>query len=189
MFVEGWAGSRMPANLAGLGRMDPKLLWPIEDRSGEAQVHLGLIRSRDAVDPDHDRPGQPCVRCGQVPETAARRHWGLEYVRPGGRTKKAKTMAAVAVARRLAILLRCLGITGEVYEPLRRANGSREPRNPSTFLVRVLPVIHLTKALLGLSSHRLQDIGGLERSAHPWENAQWMEGRGLLEPLVQAGHR
>lgn len=36
-------------SLARLGRVDPKLLWPIEHRSEEAQVHLGLIRTRDAV--------------------------------------------------------------------------------------------------------------------------------------------
>jgi transposase len=35
--------------LAKLGRVDPRLLWPIEHRSEQAQVHLGVIRTRDAV--------------------------------------------------------------------------------------------------------------------------------------------
>lgn len=36
-------------NLARLGRVDPKLLFPIQHRSQEAQVHLGVIRTREAV--------------------------------------------------------------------------------------------------------------------------------------------
>jgi transposase len=51
------------------------------------------------------------------PDTDLRR-WGLEYVRRGGDTKKAKKKAAVAVARKLAVLLHRLWTTGEVYEPL-----------------------------------------------------------------------
>jgi len=246
--------------LARLGRMDPKLLWPIEHRSEVAQVHLGVLRSRDAVVrtrtalvshvrgvvkslggripkcstesfprkalehlPDPSRPAlEPLLEtiarlssqirffdrqieelCEErYPETAALRQvqgvgavtalayrlvlddparfsqsrsvgaylgltrrqddsgdfeselritkagdkllrrlliqaahyilgpfgpdtdlrrWGLEYVRRGGGAKKAKKKAAVAVARRLAVLLHCLWITGEVYEPLRHA--------------------------------------------------------------------
>ena len=54
------------------------------------------------------------------PDTDLRR-WGLEYVRRGGGTRKAKKKATVAVARRLAVLLHSLWVTGEVYEPLRHA--------------------------------------------------------------------
>ena len=35
--------------LARLGRVDPKLLYPIEHRSEEAQVDLGVVRARDVV--------------------------------------------------------------------------------------------------------------------------------------------
>ena len=52
------------------------------------------------------------------PDTDLRR-WGLEYVRRGGGSRKAKKKATVAVARRLAVLLHSLWVTGEVYEPLR----------------------------------------------------------------------
>lgn len=52
------------------------------------------------------------------------RRWGLDYVRRHGETKKAKKKAAVAVARRLAVLLHRLWVTGEVYEPLRNTTQS-----------------------------------------------------------------
>lgn len=35
--------------LARLGRLDPKLLYPIQHRSKEAQEHLAVLKSRDAV--------------------------------------------------------------------------------------------------------------------------------------------
>jgi transposase len=52
------------------------------------------------------------------PDTDLRR-WGLKLADRGG--KKAKKRAIVAVARKLAVLLHRLWITGQVYEPLRRA--------------------------------------------------------------------
>jgi transposase len=45
------------------------------------------------------------------------RRWGLRIAERGG--KNAKKRAVVAVARKLAILLHRLWVTGEVYEPLR----------------------------------------------------------------------
>jgi transposase len=44
------------------------------------------------------------------------RQWGLELAARGG--KNAKKRALVAVARKLAVLLHKLWVTGEVYEPL-----------------------------------------------------------------------
>jgi transposase len=52
------------------------------------------------------------------PDTDLRRY-GLELGRRGG--KNAKKRAVVAVARKLAVLLHRLWLTGEVYEPLRKA--------------------------------------------------------------------
>jgi transposase len=49
------------------------------------------------------------------PDTDLRR-WGLKLAERGG--KNAKKRAVVAVARKLAVLLHHLWITGEVYEPL-----------------------------------------------------------------------
>jgi len=64
------------------------------------------------------------------PDTALRR-WGLDYIRSSGGTGRAKKKATVAVARRLAVLLHRLWVTGEVYEPLRGAaddNARKEAR-------------------------------------------------------------
>jgi transposase len=49
------------------------------------------------------------------PDTTLRR-WGLELAQRGG--KNAKKRAKVAVARKLAVLMHRLWVTGEVYEPL-----------------------------------------------------------------------
>ena len=49
------------------------------------------------------------------PDTELRR-FGLRLAERGGQT--AKKRAVVAVARRLAVLLHRLWVTGEVYEPL-----------------------------------------------------------------------
>ena len=50
------------------------------------------------------------------PDSSLRR-WGLALSERGG--KNAKKRAVVAVARKLAVLLHRLWVTGEVYEPLR----------------------------------------------------------------------
>jgi hypothetical protein len=51
------------------------------------------------------------------PDTDLRRY-GLRLCERGG--KNAKKRAVVAVARKLAVLLHCLWVSGEVYEPLRQ---------------------------------------------------------------------
>jgi transposase len=48
------------------------------------------------------------------------RRWGLKLAERGG--KNAKKRAVVAVARKLAVLLHRLWVSGEVYEPLRNSN-------------------------------------------------------------------
>jgi hypothetical protein len=48
------------------------------------------------------------------------RRWGLKLAARGG--KNAKKRAVVAVARKLAILLHRLWVTGEVYEPLHNSH-------------------------------------------------------------------
>jgi transposase len=46
------------------------------------------------------------------------RRWGLKLAQGG---KSAKKRAVVAVARKLAVLLHRLWVSGEVYEPLRNS--------------------------------------------------------------------
>lgn len=53
-----------------------------------------------------------------VPDTDLKR-WGLKLAERGG--KAAKKRAAIAVARKLSVLLLRLWVTGEVYEPLRNS--------------------------------------------------------------------
>jgi len=53
------------------------------------------------------------------PDTDLRR-WGLALADRGG--KSAKKRAVIAIARKLAVLLHRLWVTGEVYEPLRQAS-------------------------------------------------------------------
>jgi transposase len=48
------------------------------------------------------------------------RRWGLKLAARGG--KSAKKRAVVAVARKLAVLLHRLWVTGEVYEPLHNSD-------------------------------------------------------------------
>jgi transposase len=48
------------------------------------------------------------------------RRWGLSLTERGG--KNARKRAVVAVARKLAVMMHSLWVTGEVYEPLRQAN-------------------------------------------------------------------
>jgi hypothetical protein len=53
------------------------------------------------------------------PDTDLQR-WGRKLAERGG--KNGKKRAIVAVARKLSVLLHCLWVTGEVYEPLRNSN-------------------------------------------------------------------
>ena len=50
------------------------------------------------------------------------RRWGLRYAPPGARN--AKHRAVVAVARKLAVLLHHLWVTGEAYQPVRQAQAA-----------------------------------------------------------------
>ena len=89
-------------------------LRPKQDQSGETDKQMPITKA-----------GNPFLRrllvgCSQYilgpfgPDTALRR-WGLKLAERGG--KRAKRKAVVAVARKLAVLLHHLWVTGEVYEP------------------------------------------------------------------------
>ena len=54
---------------------------------------------------------------GPLGEDSDLRRWGLKLAERGG--KNAKKRAVVALARKLAVLLHKLWVSGEVYEPLR----------------------------------------------------------------------
>lgn len=88
------------------------------DDSGESEPELRITKAGDVflrrllVQSAHYVLG----RFG--PDTDLRR-WGLRYIERGGTSNTAKKKAAVAVARKLAVVLHRLWSTGEVYEPLR----------------------------------------------------------------------
>ncbi len=93
-------------------------LVPRQDDSGESTPQLGISKAGDEalrrvlVNSAHYILGP------FGPDTDLRR-WGLGLAARGG--KNAKKRAIVAVARKLAVLLHRLWVTGEVYEPLRNA--------------------------------------------------------------------
>ncbi len=61
------------------------------------------------------------------PDTDLKR-WGLKLAGRGG--KNAKKRALVAVARKLAVLLHGLWVTGEEYEPLRNSQAKKPAGTP-----------------------------------------------------------
>lgn len=96
-----------------------------------AGAFLGL-RPRKGQSGDDDpqlritKAGDPFVRrllvtsanyiLGPFGKDSDLRRWGLELAKRGG--KNAKKRAKVAVARKLAVLMHRLWVTGEVYQPL-----------------------------------------------------------------------
>lgn len=93
-------------------------LRPKQSESGERQPELGITKEGDV----HLRKllvqGAHVVMRATGPDTDLKR-WGTKLAGRGG--KNAKKRAIVAVARKLAVLLHRLWVTGEVYEPLRNS--------------------------------------------------------------------
>ena len=103
--------------------MGPYLgLVPKQEDSGDSQPQLRISKAGDMmmrrlVGSAHYIPGP------FGPDTDLRR-FGLQLCERGG--KNAKKRAAVAVARKLAVLLHRLWVSGEVYEPLRHSAPTAE---------------------------------------------------------------
>jgi transposase len=92
-------------------------LVPKQEDSGESQPQLGISKAGDTM-MRRLLVGSAHYILGPFgPDTDLRRY-GLRLCERGG--KNAKKRAAVAVARKLAVLLHCLWASGEVYEPLRQ---------------------------------------------------------------------
>ncbi len=105
-------------------------------RSRDVGPYLGLVPRRDASggrdpelritkagDGDLRRLLVQCAHqiIGLAREDSDLRRWGLSLAARG--KKNAKKRAGVAVARKLAVLLHRLWVTGSVYEPLRSEAG------------------------------------------------------------------
>jgi len=91
-------------------------LVPRQEDSGESQPQLGISKAGDRMVRRLLIGSAHYILGPFGPDTDLRRY-GLRICERGG--KNAKKRAAVAVARKLAVLLHCLWVSGEVYEPLR----------------------------------------------------------------------
>lgn len=91
-------------------------LVPKQEDSGDSQPQLGISKTGDTMLRKLLVGSAHYILGPFGPDTDLRRY-GLRLCERGG--KNAKKRAAVAVARKLAVLLHCLWVSGEVYEPLR----------------------------------------------------------------------
>jgi transposase len=90
---------------------------PKSRESGESQPQLGISKEGDVYLRKLLVQGAHHI-LGRGPDTDLKR-WGLKLFARGG--KNAKKRALVAVGRKLGVLLHCLWVSGEVYEPLRHS--------------------------------------------------------------------
>jgi transposase len=89
-----------------------------QGQSGEQKPQLHITKTGDVLLRTLMVQSAQYILGRHGPDTDLRR-WGLKLAGSGNKTAKKK--AIVAVARKLAVLLHRLWITGEVYEPLRQA--------------------------------------------------------------------
>jgi transposase len=90
-------------------------LVPKQEDSGESQPQLGISKAGDTM-VGKLLVGSAHYILGPFGSDSDLRSYGLRLCERGG--KNAKKRAAVAVARKLAVLLHRLWVSGEVYEPL-----------------------------------------------------------------------
>jgi transposase len=90
-------------------------LVPKQEDSGESQPQLGISKAGDTM-VRKLLVGSAQYILGPFGPDTDLRGYGLRLCERGG--KNAKKRAAVAVARKLAVLLHRLWVSGEVYEPL-----------------------------------------------------------------------
>jgi transposase len=90
-------------------------LVPKQEDSGESQPQLGISKTGDTMVRKLLVGSAQYILGPFGPDTDLRRY-GLRLCERGG--KNAKKRAAVAVARKLAVLLHRLWVSGEAYEPL-----------------------------------------------------------------------
>ena len=97
-------------------------LRPRQKDSGESNPQLGITKAGDVY------LRKTLVNCahyilGKHGADSDLRRFGLRICERGG--KNAKKRAVIAVARKLAVLLHRLWVSGEVYEPLRNSEKAR----------------------------------------------------------------
>ena len=93
-------------------------LRPGRRNSGQSQPQMHISKEGDPYLRTMLVQGAHYI-LGPFGEDSDLRRWGLKLAERGG--KNAKKRAVVAVARKLAVLLHRLWVSGEVYEPLRNS--------------------------------------------------------------------
>jgi transposase len=93
-------------------------LCPGRRDSGESQPQMNISKEGDRYLRTMLVQGAHYI-LGPFGQDSDLRRWGLKLAARGG--KNAKKRAVVAVARKLAVLLHRLWVSGEVYEPLRNS--------------------------------------------------------------------
>jgi transposase len=93
-------------------------LKPGRRNSGQSEPQKGISKEGDRYLRTMLVQGAHYI-LGPFGEDSDLRRWGLKLAERGG--KNAKKRAVVAVARKLAVLLHRLWVSGEVYEPLRNS--------------------------------------------------------------------
>lgn len=100
-------------------------LRPKRSDSGESQPELRITKEGDRYLRQLLVQGAHYILGHHGPDTDLRR-WGLRLAARGG--KNAKKRAVVAVARKLAVLLHRLWVSGAQYEPLRNSSAVQSKR-------------------------------------------------------------
>jgi transposase len=95
---------------------------PRKQDSGESKPQLGITKAGDVY------LRKTLVNCahyilGPMGQDSDVRRFGQRICARGG--KNAKKRAVIAVARKLSVLLHCLWVSGEVYEPLRNSKEAK----------------------------------------------------------------
>src|SRR5580693_1925684 len=95
---------------------------PRKQESGESKPQLGITKAGDLY------LRKTLVNCahyilGPMGQDSDLRRFGQRICERGG--KNAKKRAVIAVARKLGVLLHCLWVSGEVYEPLRNSKQAK----------------------------------------------------------------
>ena len=111
-------------------------LVPKQRDSGDSEPELSISKEGDRLLRSLLVQGAHCILLKNAPDSDLRR-WGLEKAGESGEAttgktgkkkggKRAKRRALVAVARKLAVLLHRLWVTGEVYDPLYQSNNQQK---------------------------------------------------------------
>lgn len=90
-------------------------LQPKQSQSGDSAPQLGISKAGNSLLRRLLVQAAQYI-LGPLAADSRLRRWGLELASRGG--KNSKKRAVIAVARKLAVLLHKLWVTGEVYEPL-----------------------------------------------------------------------